>query len=101
MWLPKEDSELAAKRRCGRRVADIFTWLQCFGVYVNIRGMQSPESIPEFMAYMSLIVRVSREYARSVWLNYDILFRKHAALNKESRFSDKPNPLCQVLYQSN
>ena len=62
---------------------------------MSIHSMQSPESIPEFMVYMSLIVRVSREYAELAWLNYDILFHKHAALNKESRWSVINPTLCQ------
>ena len=61
-------------------MVDIFTWLQCFGVYVSIRGVQSPTAIPEFMAYMSMIVRVNQEYAGTAWLNYDTLFRKHAEI---------------------
>ena len=56
VWTMKEGGEPEPKRRCGRKVLDIFTWLQCFGIYVSIRGMQSPTSIPEFMAYMSMIV---------------------------------------------
>ena len=87
VWTPKEGSEPEHKRRCGRRVLDIFTWLQCFGVYVSIRGMQSPSSIPELMAYMSTIVRVNQEYTGTAWLNYDTLYRKHAALKRDNKWS--------------
>ena len=83
----KEEGEPECKKRCGRRVVDIFTWLQCFGVYVSIRGVQSPTSILEFMAYMSMIVRVNQEYAGMAWLNYDTLFRKHAALRRDTKWS--------------
>ena len=37
-------------------------------------GKLSPGSIPELMAYMSLIIRVSREYTGTAWWNYDVLF---------------------------
>ena len=87
VWTPKDEGEPEHKRRCGRRVSDIFTWLQCFGVYVSIRGMQSPTSIPEFMAYMSMVVRVNQEYAGMGWLNYDTLYRKHAALKRDTNWS--------------
>ena len=50
-----------SKRHYSRRVSDIFTWLQCFGVYVSICGVQSPEVIPELMPYMTTIIRVNRE----------------------------------------
>ena len=63
--LPKmgtlDDDPPKPKRHCSRRVSDIFTWLQCFVVYVSIRGAQSPEVIPELMAYMTTIIRVNRE----------------------------------------
>ena len=87
VWTKKERGEPELKRRCGRKVLDIFTWLQCFGIYVSIRDMQSPTSIPEFMAYKSIIVRVNQEYAGMVWLNYDTLYRKHAALKKDTKWS--------------
>ena len=62
-------------------------WLQCYGVYVSICGAQFPEIIPELMAYMSTIIRVNREYASLEWIKYDMLFHKHAALRKETRWS--------------
>ena len=52
-----------------------------------IWGMQSPTSIPEFMAYMSMIVRINQQYAGMAWLNYDTLYRKHAALKKDTKWS--------------
>ena len=87
VWTMKKGGEPEPKRRCGRKVLDIFRWLQCFGIYVSIRGMQSPTSIPEFMAYMSMIVRINQEYAGMAWLNYDTLYRKHVALKKDTRWS--------------
>ena len=48
--LSKEEDEPDAKRRCGKRVTNIFTWLQCFGIYASIKGEKSPGSIPELMA---------------------------------------------------
>lgn len=83
----REEGEPGVKRRCSRRASDIFTWLQCYGAYVSIRGARSPEMIPELMAYMGTIIRAYREYSGSEWLKYDMLFRKHAALRKEPRWS--------------
>ena len=83
----RDDAEPEAKRRCSRRSPDIFTWLQCFGVYTSVRGAQFPELIPELMAYMGTIIRVNREYTGSEWAKYDMLFRKHAALRRETRWS--------------
>ena len=83
----RDDAEPEAKRRCSRRSPDIFTWLQCFGVYTSVCGAQFPELIPELMAYMGTIIRVNREYTGSEWAKYDMLFRKHAALRRETRWS--------------
>ena len=83
----REEGEPGAKRRCPRRASDIFTWLQCFGAYVSVRGARFPEMIPELMAYMGTIIKASREYTGSEWLKYDMLFRKHAALRKETMWS--------------
>ena len=85
--MPKEKGEPEAKRRSGKRVTDIFTWLQCFGVFVSVHGAQCPGLIPELMAYMSLIIRVSQEYAGMAWWNYDVLFRRHAALKQDNKWS--------------
>ena len=56
----REEGEPGAKRRCLRRASDIFTWLQCFGAYVSVRGAQFPEMIPELMVYMGTILRAQR-----------------------------------------
>ena len=98
--MPKEEGEPEAKRRSGKRVTDIFTWLQCFGVFVSVRGAQCPGSIPELMAYMSLIIRVSREYAGMAWWNYDVLFRRHAALKQDHRcmVGNQYHPIRQMFY---
>ena len=82
-----EDEVPEPKRRCSRRVTDIFTWLQCFRVYVSIRGVQSPEIVPELIAYMTTIIRVNREYSGQEWRNYDMLFHKHAALRRDTKWS--------------
>ena len=66
-----EDDPPEPEHRCSRQVSDIFTWLQCFRVCVSIRGVQSPEVIPELMAYMTTIIRVHGEHSVSEWRNYD------------------------------
>jgi len=83
----REDGEPEAKRQNPRRALNIFTWLQCFGVYVSVRGAQFPEIIQEVMAYMSTIIRVNREYAGQEWIKYNMLFWKHMAHKKDTRWS--------------
>ena len=82
-----EDDPPKPKHRCSRQISDIFTWLQCFGVCVSICGVQSPEVIPELVVYMTTIIRVHREHSGSEWRNYDTLFRKLAALRRDTKCS--------------
>lgn len=96
--MPKEEGELDSKRRCGRRVTDICTWIQSFKVYVSIRGMHSPGSIPELMAYMSLIIRVSREYAGMAWWNYDLISETHHPEARHKAVGNKHHSLRKMFY---
>jgi len=52
-----------------------------------VRGTDTPEAIPELMAYMMSIIRVSREYSGLGWMHYDVLFRKQAALKGDTKWS--------------
>ena len=76
-----------ARGRRSRKVTDIFTWLQCFGAYVSVRAPQAPHLIPELMAYMATIVRVSQDYSGLAWVRYDAAFRRQAALTNNMRWS--------------
>ena len=75
------------KTRKSRRITDIFTWMQCFALYSSVRGQHTPGLISELMAYMVSIIRVSREYSGLGWIQYDTLFRKHAALKLDYKWS--------------
>ena len=55
-WSPtREDDQpkQEAKARRARSVQDIFTWLQCYGMYVSVLAPQHPSRIPERMAYQA------------------------------------------------
>ena len=64
---------------CKQPVTDILTWVQCFGVYVGILAKQFPDSEPELMSYMIVIIKVSRDYEGLAWANYDMLYCHRAA----------------------
>ncbi len=64
--------------RRSRKVTDIFTWLQCYGAYVSTRATTAPHLIPELMAYMTTIIRVSQDYAGLAWFRYNAAFRRQA-----------------------
>ena len=80
--LPRDEDggKSEARSRRARSVQDIFTWLQCFGLYVSVLAPLYPERIAELMAYQSTIVRASQDYAGLAWMRYDSAFRRQAAL---------------------
>ena len=45
-----EEGELKIRTRQGRKVSDIFTWLQSYGLYVAVLCPSEPQVIPELMA---------------------------------------------------
>ena len=81
------DSKRDNKVRHSRKVTDIFTWLQCFCSFVGVRAQPNPELVPELMAYMTTIVRVSQDYPGLAWVQYDAAFRRQAALTGDTRWS--------------
>jgi len=48
---PKDDMTKEAKPRRICKVADIWTWIECFASYVVVRGSLLPEMTAELMAY--------------------------------------------------
>ena len=74
-------------RRRSRLVTDMFTWLQCFSMYVSIRASHNPAMLPELMAYMSHIIRVHQGYAGLAWVRYDTGFRHQEALTASQKWS--------------
>ena len=87
--LREEDTEgrREGKTRRSRKVTDIHTWVQCFATYVATRAPQAPQLIPELMAYLATIVRVSQDYSGLAWVRYDAAFRRQAALTGNTRWS--------------
>ena len=55
----KEDPKRAPSR-WPRQVTEIFTWIQCYASYVSVLSSHFAESVPELMAYMVTITRVSQ-----------------------------------------
>jgi hypothetical protein len=81
------DGRRETKARRSRKVVDIHTWVQCFATYVATRAPQAPQLIPELMAYLATIVRVSQDYTGLAWVRYDAAFRRQAALTGNTRWS--------------
>ena len=81
-----EGKQLQRKLRC---VTDIITWIQCFRAYASVLGPVYPIAIPELMAYMTLIVCCSQDYAGLAWVRYDdMAFCHQAAIAGNRKWSE-------------
>lgn len=60
-------------------VTNILEWLQCFSIYVAVRGQKQPERIRDFMGYQALIIDAYMEYKGNCWMGYDRRFRQICA----------------------
>ena len=60
-------------------VTNILEWLQCFSIYVAIRGQKQPERIRDLMGYQALIIEAYLEYKSNCWMGYDRRFRQICA----------------------
>ena len=74
-----------------RKVTEITSWVQCFASYVGVLAGSSPDAVPELMAYLIHIVRVSQDFGGMAWVNYDMAFRRQAATTGNRQWS-KINP---------
>ena len=86
--------------RRSRKVTDIFTWLQCFGSFTAVLATHNPGMIPELMAYMGTIVRVSQDFAGLAWVRYDEAFRRQAALTGNTKWSVINSTLYTLCFTS-
>ena len=67
----------------------------------SILAPAHPETIPELMAYMSMIVRVSQDFAGLAWVRYDPGFRRQAALTGNRSWSQINATLYTLCFTGN
>lgn len=79
---PKSDEEDPKRplHRRPRQVTDIFTWINCYASYVSVLSGCFEESVPELMAYMVTITRVSQDFSGLAWVTFNVSFRRQAAI---------------------
>ena len=70
---PLEDDHYKqeGKSRRASSVQDIFTWLQCYGLFVSLLEPQHPSRISKLMAYQVTIVQASQDYEGLAWEHHD------------------------------
>lgn len=67
------------KKKEKKGVSTIQEWVACFNAYTAVILMKEPDRATDLLAYCSLIVRASTDYAGEAWLGYDRFFRRQAA----------------------
>ena len=87
-----EDQKRVPPRRT-RQVTDIFTWIQCFASYTSVLAGHYVECVPEMMAYLVIITRVSQDFSGLAWVRYDASFRHQAAITGNRKWL-QINPPC-------
>ena len=94
-----EEGRERSRARAGRkRTLDINAWLQCFGVFVSVVAKESPEAVPELMAYMGTMIRASQEYEGAAWATYDVGFRRQAAATGQRDWSRVNSSLYAICF---
>ena len=83
----KDGGKTTDKAKSKKRALDLTVWLQCFAVYVGVLGPRFPAEVPELMAYMISIVRASQEYEGAAWAAYDTAYRRQAAAQGRTGWS--------------
>ena len=78
-------------QRRKRAVTDIATWVQCFATYISVMSTPHPEAVPELLAYLIFILRVSQDFGGVAWVTYDAAFRRQAFITGNRQWS-KVNP---------
>ena len=114
-----EESEGSSKpspnSRRPRQVTEFITWLQCFATYTSVLAGHCPAVVPELMAYLVTIARVSQDFAGLCWVRYDAAFRRQAAITGDGRWSHinpslysicftgraQPSRRCELCFSAN
>lgn len=80
-------SQEKAKKQ--KHINNIDEWVICFNTYISVVALREPQRVPDLLAYSSLIVQASRDYAGTPWQAYDTHFRKQAAATKLIKWGEK------------
>ena len=80
-------SQEKAKKQ--KHINRIDEWVICFNTYISVVALREPQRVPDLLAYSSLVVQASRDYAGTPWRAYDTHFRKQAAAMKLIKWGEK------------
>ena len=75
------------QRRRKRQIKDISSWIHVYSIYMLVIASRQPQLLPELVAYQLFIVQHAHKFKYPSWLYYDTAFRKWAAINKYTTWS--------------
>ena len=55
----------------------LVTWVSSFATYVAIIAEAHPGRVCDMLVYMCLVMREASKFGGTVWLTYDVLFRRN------------------------
>ena len=70
------------------------TWVQCFGLLTAVVAKQTPERVPDLMAYLAIVTKASQKYKWPSRLIYDQNFRMDAAAQSLSKVDPSTYAQC-------
>ena len=90
-----EATILASAKPIRRKVSDLLSWIQCFGMYACVLGESYPELRQGLWAYQIFIMREACRRGRG-WQDYDSMFRQQQASVKDLKWESVNNALYAV-----
>ena len=64
-----------------KQITSIQQWVSCFNTFIAVVSIKRPDKVRDLLAYSSIVVKASEEFEGTPWLEYDIRFRKEAAVD--------------------
>ena len=79
-------------------MADIFTWIHCYTLYVSVLASRYQGVVPEPMAYLVTITCASQDFSGLAWVRYDAAFRHQAAITGNRKWSQINPSLYSICF---
>lgn len=79
-------------------VTNILTWVECYSAFVSVLSSAYPQYVPEFMAYMAIIIKCHKQFEGLSWYKYDRAYRRQAATLKSLQWSKTDSTLFNMAF---
>ncbi len=79
-------------------VTNILIWTECYATLVSVLSASYPAYVPEFTAYLSIIIKSHKRFEGMGWCAYDRAFRRQAAATKNLHWSKTDSTLFSMAF---